>query len=66
VKPGITGLAQVKGFHGPSPDVEEIADRFHWDAWYVEHATLKLDMKIVFQTMAQRLQFIWNAVVKNS
>jgi putative colanic acid biosynthesis UDP-glucose lipid carrier transferase len=47
VKPGITGLAQVKGFHGPTLDYESIFNRYHWDAEYVRHAGFRLDIMIM-------------------
>lgn len=51
VKPGITGLAQIKGFHGPANDYEEIVNRYHWDAVYVRKASTRLDMAILFKTL---------------
>ncbi|HMH31594.1 MAG TPA: sugar transferase [Puia sp.] len=51
VKPGITGLAQVKGFSGPTLDRESILGRYKWDACYVRHASLWLDLKIVWRTI---------------
>jgi len=50
MRPGITGLAQVKGHHGPTPDYRSISNRFYWDAEYIRTANLRLDMKIVFRT----------------
>lgn len=54
VKPGITGLAQIKGLRGDSPDEEEnrrrIWKRFECDIWYIENWSLLLDIKIVFKT----------------
>jgi putative colanic acid biosynthesis UDP-glucose lipid carrier transferase len=54
VKPGITGLAQVKGYHGPTPDYESIVRRYQWDAYYVRNAGLWLDIRIVMATVWQR------------
>ena len=48
MRPGITGLAQVKGLHGPTPDYRSIATRFFWDAEYIRNASLLLDAKIIF------------------
>ncbi|MBL7742127.1 MAG: sugar transferase, partial [Chitinophagaceae bacterium] len=39
VKPGITGLAQVKGHHGIAKDYTEIMNRYYWDAVYVRKAS---------------------------
>jgi putative colanic acid biosynthesis UDP-glucose lipid carrier transferase len=55
VKPGITGLAQVKGYHGPAITYESIFRRFQWDAFYVRNASLWLDLKILRKTITQRL-----------
>ena len=40
MRPGITGLAQVKGYHGPTPDYESIFIRYHWDREYIRKANL--------------------------
>jgi len=55
VKPGITGLAQVKGYHGPALTYESIFRRFQWDAFYVRNASLWLDFRILRKTITQRL-----------
>lgn len=45
VKPGITGLAQVSGRNAlPWPE------RLEFDAWYAEHASMALDLKILVRT----------------
>jgi lipopolysaccharide/colanic/teichoic acid biosynthesis glycosyltransferase len=51
VRPGITGLAQVKGYHGQTPDYESIFNRYHWDAEYIRNVSLGLDFKILFLTV---------------
>ncbi|HEX5654367.1 MAG TPA: sugar transferase [Chitinophagaceae bacterium] len=50
VRPGITGWAQVNGFHGPTSDYESIIIRYYWDAMYVRKAGVLLDAKILLQT----------------
>jgi putative colanic acid biosynthesis UDP-glucose lipid carrier transferase len=50
VRPGITGLAQVNGYHGATPDYEKIILRYYWDAQYVRKAGLWLDLKIIALT----------------
>lgn len=47
VKPGLTGMAQV---HGRNSALWE--NRFEYDVYYVDHCSLVLDIKILFQTMA--------------
>ena len=53
VKPGITGLAQIKGFRGPTEDDLSIIHRYKWDVFYVRHASLILDISILFTTVMQ-------------
>lgn len=55
VKPGITGLAQVNGFHGPATDYEAIYLRYQWDIFYVRNASAWLDASILIRTFLQRL-----------
>ena len=51
VKPGITGLAQVHGFHGPVADPEALVYRWQWDAFYVRHSSLMMDLRILQETI---------------
>jgi putative colanic acid biosynthesis UDP-glucose lipid carrier transferase len=53
VKPGITGLAQIKGYHGPAIGEESIIRRYEWDAFYVRNASFWLDIKILQRTILQ-------------
>jgi putative colanic acid biosynthesis UDP-glucose lipid carrier transferase len=55
VKPGITGLAQVKGYHGPTPDYESIFRRYQWDAFYIRNAGMWMDIRIMISTVVQRV-----------
>ena len=48
VKPGLTGLAQVAG-RGELPHEEKL----ELDVQYVENASLRLDLKLIFRTFAQ-------------
>ncbi|WP_452221567.1 exopolysaccharide biosynthesis polyprenyl glycosylphosphotransferase [Lacinutrix salivirga] len=50
VKPGITGLAQVKGYRGEIKSDEDIVNRIKYDIFYIENWSLFLDIKIIFQT----------------
>ncbi len=51
VKPGITGLAQINGRNTLSWD-----ERFALDVWYVNHASLLLDLRILLQTVVHVLR----------
>jgi putative colanic acid biosysnthesis UDP-glucose lipid carrier transferase len=55
VKPGITGLAQVKGCRGPSEEFSSILRRFQYDAFYVRNINFWLDLRIVRITASQVL-----------
>ena len=50
VKPGITGLAQVKGYRGEIETEEDIVHRVKYDIYYLENWSLLLDLNIVFLT----------------
>ncbi|MBK9034484.1 MAG: sugar transferase [Myxococcales bacterium] len=50
VKPGITGWAQVNGRNALSWD-----DKFALDVWYVDHASLALDLRILIATVRAAL-----------
>lgn len=62
VKPGITGLAQVKGYRGPAKDFSSIFHRYQFDAFYVRNASFWLDLRIVRKTAYQTFQMIFDAV----
>ncbi|MFV8374214.1 undecaprenyl-phosphate glucose phosphotransferase [Flavobacterium sp. LB1P71] len=51
VKPGITGLAQVKGFRGEIETEDDMINRIKFDVFYIENWSLILDLKIIFQTI---------------
>ena len=50
VKPGITGLAQIKGYRGEIKTKEDIINRIKYDNFYIENWSLFLDIKIIFET----------------
>jgi putative colanic acid biosysnthesis UDP-glucose lipid carrier transferase len=50
VRPGITGWAQVNGARGATPTLSIMQTRVDFDAWYVAHASLALDFKILLRT----------------
>jgi Undecaprenyl-phosphate glucose phosphotransferase len=57
VKPGITGLAQVRGLRGEIATVERAKRRVEYDMYYIENWSLLLDLRIILET-AWRL--IWD------
>ncbi len=51
VKPGITGLAQAKGFRGETNTFYKLKNRIKLDRFYVENWSLLFDMKIIISTV---------------
>jgi putative colanic acid biosynthesis UDP-glucose lipid carrier transferase len=51
VKPGITGLAQVRGFRGEIENDQDIINRVKLDIFYVENWSLVMDINIIFKTV---------------
>ena len=56
VKPGITGLAQVKGFRGEIESEEDMINRIKFDVFYIDNWSLILDIKIITQTVVNILK----------
>lgn len=50
VKPGITGLAQVKGHRGAVNTAAALQSRIAYDLYYIDHWSLWLDLKILAMT----------------
>ncbi len=50
-KPGITGLAQVRGYRGEIIRKSDIINRTRMDILYLEKWTAMLDLKIIYQTI---------------
>ena len=50
VKPGITGLAQVRGYRGETDTLEKMQRRVECDLEYINNWSLWLDIKIIFET----------------
>ena len=50
VKPGITGLAQVKGFRGETNTLEKMEKRVNYDLEYIRNWSLSLDLKLIALT----------------
>ncbi len=51
VRPGITGLAQIRGRH-----LLEWDERFKLDIWYVDHWSTRLDFEIIGATIKEVLR----------
>lgn len=54
-RPGLTGLAQIKGLRGGTNEVEAMAARIDADNEYIERWTLSGDIKILLMTVPHLL-----------
>lgn len=54
-KPGITGLAQIKGYRGEITKKSDIINRTRFDIFYLEKWSPLLDLKIIFYTIYNAL-----------
>ncbi len=55
IKPGITGLAQVRGFRGEIENSYQIRSRVKLDYFYIENWSLFLDIVLCFRTLRELL-----------
>ena len=51
VRPGITGLAQVKGWRGETDVLDKMEKRVEYDLAYMQNWSLWLDLKIILMTL---------------
>lgn len=56
VKPGVTGLAQIRGYRGEIESREDIVNRTKYDIFYIENWSLLLDFYIIVQTIINMLK----------
>jgi putative colanic acid biosysnthesis UDP-glucose lipid carrier transferase len=57
MKPGITGLAQVKGYRGLTDTLDKMENRVKYDIIYTDNWSIMLDAKILMKTV---LVFLWS------
>lgn len=57
VKPGITGLAQVRGLRGEIDTAERARKRVEYDIYYIENWSPLLDLRILLETV---LKVVWD------
>ena len=53
IKPGITGLAQIRGFRGQVIRSDDIVHRVESDIEYIETWSFSLDIRILWRTLVQ-------------
>lgn len=52
-KPGMTGMAQIKGYIGEINVDRELRKRIQWDVYYLKNRSILLDTRIFLVTIAQ-------------
>ncbi len=57
VKPGMTGLAQVRGLRGEIDTIERAKKRVEYDIYYIENWSPLLDLRIILETI---VSLIWD------
>jgi lipopolysaccharide/colanic/teichoic acid biosynthesis glycosyltransferase len=55
-KPGITGLAQVRGHRGETRTIQQLAERVESDLEYIENWSIWLDLFILYKTVPMILK----------
>lgn len=56
VRPGLTGLAQVHGYRGPTTDARAAIARIQYDLQYIGTFTVWLDLKIMALTLVREIR----------
>lgn len=57
MRPGLTGLAQIEGFRGATPRLEDMQRRVEADVRYIDNFSLWLDIKIFSLTIWKMITF---------
>lgn len=52
-KPGMTGLAQSRGWRGETVTEKQVHNRVRLDIFYIQHWSFRFDLRIMFETVWQ-------------
>ncbi len=55
VRPGLSGLAQAKGFRGCTDDAKQAKTRIDLDLQYIQNWSFGLDLRIILETLRTQL-----------
>lgn len=61
IKPGITGLAQSKGYRGETDELEKKKNRVKLDLFYMNNWSFFFDIKIIFNTIGVMFKPIYKS-----
>jgi lipopolysaccharide/colanic/teichoic acid biosynthesis glycosyltransferase len=56
IKPGITGLAQAKGYRGETRSLHDMRGRVRFDLFYISNWSLILDLKVIAITVLEMIK----------
>ena len=56
VKPGVTGLSQVRGYRGEIEEISDMENRVRLDIFYINKWSFLLDIKIIIETFINILK----------
>lgn len=62
--PGMTGMAQVKGYIGEITAERELRKRVQWDIYYLKNRSIWMDISLVFNTFAQVFAKAFESIFK--
>lgn len=62
-KPGMTGMAQIKGYIGEINVERELRKRVQWDVYYLKNRSISLDIKIILTTFGQVFGKAFNSII---
>ncbi len=56
MRPGMTGLAQINGYRGPTLDPSRARKRIQYDLEYVQNFSIWIDLKIIVRTILMEIK----------
>jgi putative colanic acid biosynthesis UDP-glucose lipid carrier transferase len=62
--PGMTGMAQIKGYIGEITVERELRKRIQWDVYYLKNRSILMDIKIILATFGQVIEKSLGSILK--